>query len=88
MLTKMRMKHFFKEKGVAVAALFCRVRKNKKALFFLAFVIGGGIKLLVSPYITMGYNDYIAQRHSNVDFSAMRQEAQTKASAAQENTNQ
>ena len=64
-----------RECGVAAAGY---VRKNMWAVFFLAFMLGGAVKLVASEYITMGYNDYTVEKHANIDFDLLQQEAKKK----------
>ena len=50
-------------------------------LFFVAFLAGGAIKFVASSYITVGYNDYLAEHHENIDFTKLQNEAKEKQSS-------
>lgn len=61
-----------------ICAAIGQLRANMGLLFFVACIMGAVIKVGVSPFITMGYNDYLTDRHNGVDFVLIRQEIEKK----------
>lgn len=47
-------------------------------LFLSAFLVGGVVKFVASEYVTMGYNDYLAEHHENIDFTKLQDAAKEK----------
>lgn len=74
------MKEWFAKIGVSAGGVVRLIRGNMLLLFLTAFVVGGLVKVGFSEFVTMGYNDYLVERHQDLNFEKMKEDV-TKRNA-------